>query len=278
MNIASIESIIPETNIVVFAPHFDDFLFSLGSYALELKACGRLADKHFHILLAFSRSNYQAGSGAANYDTRLPRIKLASGNRLIEDTDCLDELLGEHNYRYELLREKECFVRAKPFADSEMEFPHGMYPDFDAADWQIFARMQQRVSAWALHADTALVFPLAIKEHIDHFITREAGITTALVLGSRARARFYFQEDKPYAGIQTPQEEQRIAAFVNDHHLQARLYRGHSEQVIALAFKHYISQVEDVYRTGIQQRAAQLRQLYGQNEDCDQIFVLKASQ
>lgn len=270
MQILPIEHVIPETNIVMFAPHFDDFLFGLGGYALELKARGRLGEKNFHVLLIFSHSNYQAGSGAANFDTRLERIKLATGNRLIEDTECLDALLGEHNYRYELLREKECFVRAKPFADSEMEFPHGTYADFNAADWQIFARLQKLVETWAIHPDTALVFPLAIKEHIDHFITREAGITTAQRLGSQAKARFYFQEDKPYAGIQTPEEAARIAGFVQDHHLSARLYRAHAEEVVDLAFQHYLSQVEEVYRTGILGRENQL-------EGCDCVYATETS-
>jgi hypothetical protein len=277
MDVVPIEDVIPESHIVVFAPHYDDFLLGLGSYVLELQARGLLESKQFHILLLFSRSNYQAGSGPANFDTRLERIKLATGNRVVEDMQCLDELLGAHNYRYELLREKECFVRAKPFAESEMEFPHGAYQDFDEEDRQIFARMQKLVETWAIREETALVFPLAIKEHIDHFITREAGITTAFKLGSQARARFYFQEDKPYAGIQTPDEETRVEHFIRSNRLKACLYRGHSERVIELAFKHYVSQVEEVYRKGIQQRSRQLMEQYHLSEDCDQIYKLPSS-
>jgi hypothetical protein len=274
MEFTPIHEVIPESHIVVFAPHYDDFLFGLGNYALELKSKGFLETKHFHILLLFSRSNYQVGSGPANYETSLARIKLATGNRIIEDTECLDELLGAHRYRYELLRENECFVRAKPFANDEMEFPHGTYPDFDDADYQIFNRLQNLVKEWAAQADTALVFPLAIKEHIDHFIIREAGITMAHKLGAQAHAHFYFQEDKPYAGIQTSEEEKRVQEFISVHHLKPRIYQGHSDQVIALAFKHYLSQVEDVYHTGIEQRRAQLQQAYSLAEDCDQLFAL----
>lgn len=269
-----IEQVIPEPRIIVFAPHFDDFLFTLGGYILELKARGFLASKQFHILILFSRSNYQAGDGPANYDTSLNRIKLATGRRLIEDTECLDELLGEHTYRYELFREKECFVRTKPFADSEMEFPHGMFPDFNAEDHQIMARIQRVVETYAGEADTALVFPLAIKEHIDHFITREAGIAIARQMGSRARCRFYFQEDKPYAGIQTPDEEERITAFVQGNRLKERLYPAHAGEVVDLAFKHYLSQVEEVYRTGILARAGQLRCQYALDQDADRIYTL----
>jgi hypothetical protein len=74
------------------------------------------------------------------------------------------------------LGEPECFLRAKAMAEGEMEFPHGMYADFSEQDTAIFERLKGRVRGWAAQEDTALVFPLAIKEHIDHFITREAGL------------------------------------------------------------------------------------------------------
>ena len=273
--VAPIQEIIPQTNIVVFAPHYDDFLLGIGGYVLEMKAQNLLDSKHFHILLIFSRSNYQAHSGAANFDTSLERVKLATGKRLLEDLECLDELLGEHNYRYELLGERECFLRAKAMADSEMEFPHGMYEDFSEQDTQIFERLKEDVRGWATQEDTALVFPLAIKEHIDHFITREAGIRVAHELGKRSKAGFYFQEDKPYAGIQTPEEEHRIEKFVSAQSLQSRFYRSHPEQVVELAFKHYPSQVEEVYRKGVQERAGQLSALARVDVPCDRLYAYK---
>jgi len=270
----SIQDVIAETNIVMFSPHFDDFLFNLGGYALELKEQNQISTKKFHILLLFSRSNYLAGKMAGNKDIGMNRIKLATGRRLLEDMNCLDELLGAHNYRYELFGERECFVRAKSFADSEMEFPHGDYEDFDEEDEQIFARIKDTVRAWAVQADTALVFPLAIKEHIDHFITREAGLRVAKEMGCKARANFYFQEDKPYGGIATLDEMERINHFINANNLQRRIYRQNPEMVIELAFKHYISQVEEVYRKGILQRADQLKDLYGLDYPGDCLYAL----
>jgi hypothetical protein len=74
--IAPIQEIIPQTKIIVFAPHYDDFLLGIGGYALELKARNLLASKRFHILLIFSRSNYLAHSGKANFDTSLERVKI----------------------------------------------------------------------------------------------------------------------------------------------------------------------------------------------------------
>lgn len=275
MELTPIQEVIPEANLVVFAPHYDDTLLGIGGYVLEMRAQNLLESKHFHILLIFSRSNYQARSGGANFDTSLERVKLATGKRLLEDLECLDELLGEHNYGYELLGERECFLRAKAMADSEMEFPRGMYEDFSEQDTQIFERLKRCVRGWAAQEDTALVFPLAIKEHIDHFITREAGIRVAQELGKKAKACFYFQEDKPYTGIQTVEEEQRIEEFVRLQPLQPRLYRSHPEQVVELAFKHYTSQVEEVYRKGVLERARQLSALAGIDVPCDRIYAYK---
>jgi len=272
-----IQNVIPEKNIVAFMPHYDDFVLGLGGYVLELKAQGLLATKSFHILLIFARSNYQEGEGKANFDASLERIKYATGKRLLEDMDCLDELLGEHTYRYELIGEKECFVRQKAFAQSEMEFPQGRYEDFDEEDHRILKRLQNLVRRWAMDEDTALIFPAAILEHIDHVITRQAGIQVAEELGDRLRARFYFQEDKPYAGIAIPEELERLETFVRAHNLQPRVYRHHPEQVVELVFKHYTSQVSEVYRRGVLQRSEQLGQAYDLSEPCDRLFAYPPS-
>lgn len=255
MKIFPIQEVIQESNIVVFSPHYDDFLFMLGGYALGLKSLRLLKTKKFHINILFSNSNYQAGEGDANFDSSLDRIKLATGNRIIEDRECLDELLGKHNYRYELHGENECFVRGKSFANSEMEFPHGMFEDFDEKDEQIFYRMKQLISEWSILTDTALVFPLAIKEHIDHFIVREAAIQVANESEGRAKCKFYFQEDKPYGGIATQIELERTEDFINVNKLENRLYNSDPESTIDLAFRHYVSQVEEVYKKGIMDRA-----------------------
>ena len=97
-----IPEVIPQSNIVVFSPHFDDFLFMLGGYSAELKKCGQLGTKKIHINILFSRSNYLARSGKDNCDSSLERVKLATGKRLLEDQECIDEILGRFAYRYGL--------------------------------------------------------------------------------------------------------------------------------------------------------------------------------
>ncbi len=275
MEIYPVEKLIPESNIIVFSPHFDDFTFMMGGYVHQLKEQGLLHTKKFHVIILFARSNYLVGSGEENFDASLDRLKLATGKRVLEDMGCIDELLGEFNYTYELVGEMECFARGKSYADSEMEFPHGMYEDFDEKDRSIFERMKDRVRYHSVKKDTALIFPLAIKEHIDHFIVREAGITVAREMDKKEGATFYFQEDKPYGGIATEEELARLESFIRDNRLEPRVYRYDPEKIIELAFKHYISQVEEVYKKGIRNRSRFLQDMTGAEYPCDRICRYK---
>ena len=268
------KDVIPEKNIIIFSPHFDDVLFMLGGYINEMKVASLLSTKTFHIIIIFSRSNYLAGTGNSNFDNSLDRLKLATGKRLLEDQNCNDELFGRFNYTYELLGENECFTRGKSFADSEMEFPHGMFEDFDDADEDIFIRMKRRIAEWSVMEDVALVFPMAFKEHIDHFIVREAAVAVANEAGAKRKAAFYFQEDKPYGGISGDAELERIDAFITKNALEVRTYTCDPQKVIDLAFKHYVSQVEEVYKTGILERSRVLKEQMKSDKPCDRIYLL----
>lgn len=269
-----IEKVINEKNIVIFSPHFDDVLFMLGGYINEMKDAKLLHTKTFHIVIIFSRSNYLAGTGDGNFDNSLDRVKMATGKRLLEDQDCNDELLGRFNYTYELSGENECFTRGKNFADSEMEFPHGMFDDFDEQDEEIFVRMKRRIAQWSMVEDVAMIFPTAFKEHIDHFIVREAAVAVANETGRHRKAAFYFQEDKPYGGISDQAELARIDSFVKENTLETRTYTCDPQKVIDLAFKHYVSQVEEVYKTGICERSRVLKEQMKSEKPCDRIYLI----
>lgn len=280
MKITTIADIIPEKNIIILSPHYDDVLFMLGGYILELKKAGLLAAKSFQVKLVFSRSSYQLGEGAANFDASLERIQYATGIRLLEDQNCNNELLGDFKYSYELLGEKECAVRGKSLneVEGEMEFPHGMYEDFNEQDIAIFERMQQRIEDYATSNDTAIIIPMAIKEHIDHFIVREAAITVAKKIGAKAKAKFYFQEDKPYGGIATETELERIEEFINSNQLHSKWYSYDPEVIVDLAFKHFVSQVDEVYKIGVLNRADFWKSKLGHTQGVDRICLFDINQ
>jgi len=280
MKITPIADIIPEKNILILSPHYDDVLFMMGGYILNLKKEGILDTKNFMVKLIFSRSSYQLGGGRANFDASLERIQYATGIRLIEDQNCNDELFGGFGYSYELFGEKECAVRGKSLNEvkGEMEFPHGMYEDFNKHDIEIFERMKHRIEVYATIGNTAIIIPMAIKEHIDHFIIREAAITVAKKLGANAKAKFYFQEDKPYGGIATEIELYRIEEFINANHLQSIWYSYDSEAIVNLAFKHYVSQVDEVYKMGILKRAEYWKTKIGHTQGVDRICLFDTNQ
>ncbi|MGL4632261.1 MAG: hypothetical protein ACRCVT_13750 [Leadbetterella sp.] len=255
VDLKPLEEVIPETNIIVFSPHYDDVLFFIGGWLLGMKEKGLLDTRKIHVKVCFSRSNYQCGDGKKNLNPDLERIKMASGKRLIEDMDCLNEVIGRFNYVYELLDEEEAFVRGVNYASSEMEFPYGNYSNFTNKDREILTRMKDRIRFVATQSDTAIIFPLSYKDHVDHFICRESALVVAEEMGQNRRAVFYFAEDKPYGGLATAQEVEDVEKIILDKKLTPYLYTYDPEEVINLAFKHYVSQVEEVYATGIRNRA-----------------------
>lgn len=273
----NIREVIPEHNIICVSPHYDDFLFFLGGYILEMKNNGRLPTKRIMNISTFSRTNYQERDVAGNKDQSLERVKYATGIRFVEDLECLDDLLGAHNYHYRVMGEEESQVRGKVFneGEGEMEMAFGSYDTLDQNDKQILSRMRTCIAELGVFRDTAIVLPLAMKGHIDHFIVREAGMQAIIDLGPNAEAAFYFAEDKPYAGLLNKLETAETEKFIGENHLEDIAYRNHPKEVLRLAFLHYPSQVDDVYNTGILARNEQLKAMYGLESDCDRLFKLK---
>ena len=270
----NIEDVIPEYDIVCISPHYDDFLFFLGGYVLELKRKGALGNKRFANINTFSRTNYQERDVEGNKDSSLDRVKYATGVRFVEDMECLDALLGAHNYYYRVMGEEESLVRGKSFnqGEGEMEMSFGSYDTMDTCDCDILNRMETCISEIATNKNTAIILPLSMKGHIDHFVVREAGARVMKRPGGKAV--FYFAEDKPYAGIMTDEESAINDAFIAEHTLTERAFPHHPEEVLRLAYQHYPSQVDCVYDEGIRNRSKQLKQIYQIETDCDRIFVV----
>jgi hypothetical protein len=91
-------------------------------------------------------------------------------------------------------------------------------------------------------------------------------------LPNRSR-HFYFHEDKPYGGIATKEELERMDNFIKINNLTSKLYAYDPELMIDLAFKHYVSQVEEVYKTGIRNRAKYWQEQLGSDAGLDRVCV-----
>ena len=271
--IIDISEVIPEKNITILSPHFDDVPLTFGGYLDTLKAQGSSAGKNIRIINIFSRSNYQARDDAGNRDQSLKRMQYVTGIRLIEDLNCLDALIGKGNYSYEVKAERECVIRQKPWKPGEaFEFPQGTKDDFDAEDQQIYDRIRNYSKAWLQEKDTALLLPIGIKEHIDHIILREALLDSAHELGIKASARIYFGEDQPYTGLAFGEDWEKADAFIKAHSLIPLDYQMDENRKVDFVMNFYPTQVEDSYRTGILNRSNQLKQQYKCDSGVERIY------
>jgi len=212
-----------------------------------------------------------------NKDASLKRVQYATGIRLIEDLECLDALLGPHNYFYRIMGEEESQVRGKILneGEGEMEMAFGSYENMDDHDKEILARMTDVICEYMTMENTAVILPLSMKGHIDHFIVREAGLAAAKEAGESRRAAVYFAEDKPYAGMMDDVESKMNDDFIVGNNLVDKAFAHHPEKILELAFRHYPSQVDEVYNTGIRERSCYLRDLYHVSCECDRLYQYK---
>lgn len=256
MDVESFCAVIGDRELVFLSPHFDDV--PLIWYGLLTRLRATRPGLSIRIVNVFTRSVYQARDEAGNREVSTRRLQYATGIRLIEDLDCLDEMLGRGGYRYELLAEDECITRRKALKPGEaFEFPAGTPADFDTGDQRILARLT--TFCQTVFANRAVAFlPAAVKEHIDHVILREAALAARRALGPAMAAILVLGEDQPYMGLASAAEvrglEETLAALphaVVDVPVDA-------QAKCAAIFRHYVSQVEESYRTGVLARAAQL--------------------
>ena len=273
--VTNITEVVQEKNIIILSPHYDDVVLTFGGYLDALVSKGLIHTKHIRIIHVFSRSNYQARDDKGNSDQSLKRIQYATGIRLMEDLNCLDDLVGHGNYVYELMAEKECMLREKSWKDGEVfEFPQGNKGDFEDEDWQIYERIRKYAHRWLLSGDTAILLPLGIKEHIDHVILREALMDARKDNGSKTDAAICFGEDQPYAGHASETDWQRASAYVKGLSAVEIDYPINAERKSDLIMKHYPSQVEESYREGVLNRARQLQQANGTDTGIERIYRL----
>jgi hypothetical protein len=252
----AINKVIPEKDIIILSPHFDDVPLTYGGYLGALK--GLVKQKRIRIVLVFSRSNYQARDDKGNKDTSLKHIRYATGIRLMEDLNCLDALLGHGNYRYELMAERECVLRQKGWKEGEkFEFPWGDRTAFDKEDREIFNRIKERAREWLSARDTALLVPLGFKEHIDHIIVRDAVVEARADM--KPRARIYFGEDQPYTGLANHADWQKAMVFLKRYGARPVDFAIDAKKKKALIFKCYPTQVEKSYGKGILNRTRELK-------------------
>ena len=278
MNIKTfpITEVIPERHIVILSPHYDDVPLTFGGYLNALVEKRLIQTKNIHIINVFSRSNYLSFDDEGNKDLSLKRIQRVVGIRLLEDLNCLDELIGHENYAYEIKAESECLVREKKLiSDGVFEFLPGDRENFDNNDWQAYDRIKSYAREWLVQEDTAVLLPMGMKEHVDHIILREAVIDARDELGLKATSTVYFGEDLPYTGLADNNDWNKVNAFLNRYPHTDINYGIDENRKIDLIVNHYPTQFEESYKEGVLNRAAQLKQMYRTDTGVERLYRLR---
>ncbi len=274
--ITPINKVVPEKNIIILSPHYDDVPLIFGGYLDSLVASQLINGKRIRIISVFSYSNYITGDDEGNKDVSLKRVQYVTGIRLVEDLKCLDDLIGHGNYTYEIEGENECLLRQKEAKfDGPIEFLSGDKDSFEEADWQVYERIKRDAHEWLISEDTAILLPLGVKEHIDHIVLREAVMDAKKELGHRTIAVIYFGEDQPYTGLADQKDWDKAKAFLNELAIRQINYCIDEKRKADLAMKYYVSQAEECYKEGVLNRADQLKQKYRVDNGVERIFRLE---
>jgi len=274
--IIPISEVIPEKNIIILSPHYDDVPLTFGGYLNKLVANQLISTKNIRIINIFSRSNYLSFDNEGNKDISLKRIQHVMGIRILEDLSCLDDLIGHENYIYEIKAEPECLVRQKKLvSDGIFEFLPGDRDSFDKNDWLAYDRIKEYARDWLTLEDTAVLLPFGMKEHVDHIILREAVNDARNELGREATSTVYFGEDLPYTGLAEKDDWNKVKAFFSGLTIMHINYCIDEQQKINLVLKHYPTQIEDSYKEGVLKRAAQLKQKYKTDTGVERMYRLK---
>jgi len=273
--ITLISEVIPEKNIIILSPHYDDVPLTFGGYLDALVANQLISDKNIRIINIFSRSNYLSFDDEGNKDISLKRIQYVMGIRILEDLNCLDELIGHDNYNYEIKAEPECLVREKKLvSDGVFEFLPGDRDSFDDNDWKSYNRIKEYAREWLTLEDTAVLLPMGMKEHVDHVILREAVTDTRNELGQDASSIVYVGEDLPYTGLADTNDWDKLNLFFNGLVFRHINYSIDEHRKIKLIMKHYPTQFEDSYKEGVLKRADQLKQKFGTDTGVERIYQI----
>ena len=194
-----------EMKKIILSPHYDDFPLSLGGLALELakKKCV------IEDWIIFSNSNHIARDYEGNKDISKERIKTVSNIRFKEELRAAEEI---GNVKIKLCKLNEALIRGH-WKEHPQGFPYG----FDEKkDRLVIGKIRKMIKS-LLSKDVQVFVPLAIQEHIDHFIVRQA--VQDLLDYKNRKCQIFFYEDLPYAAHATEREWRDITNFIMTNNL-----------------------------------------------------------
>ena len=242
---------------VILSPHYDDFVLSLGGLALELakKKC-RIED-----WIIFSNSNHIARDYKGNKDISKERIKTVSDARLKEELHVAKEI---GNVKIKLCKLNEALIRGH-WKEHPQGFPYGFDEGKDGSEMDKIRKMLKSL----LSKDVQIFVPLAIQEHIDHFIVRQA--IQDLLDDKNRKCQIFFYEDLPYAAYATENEWKSINNFIMTNNLFPIIISIDLSLKLKL-LNFYKSQTYEHYYEDVQKHANEIK---NKRMPCERIYLLK---
>ncbi len=244
---------------IILSPHYDDFILSLGGTALKWSRRGRLIEDW----VIFSNSNYLVDDHMGNKDISKNRIRVVSAIRLKEEQNAIKRI---GNIKIKLLHQNEALIRKHDEKEHPHRFPCGFNEQKDKETMKNIHKLLRPLFL----KDVQIFAPLAIQEHIDHFIIRQ--VVAELIHSNKSKCQVFFYEDLPYAAYALKKEWENTNNFIRKNNLIPLTISINLNSKLRL-LDFYNTQTDKYYYEGVAKRANEIKNT---KTTCEKIyFVLK---
>ena len=227
---------------VVLAPHYDDFILSLGGLADSWQK-NKVGVED---VIIFSQTDFVSSDWLKNHQNLSKNITEISALRYQEELK-VAEKLGQVEIT------KLGFLDA--WLRNFKKIISGVDPlEFNDRDKEIISQLSEPINFW-LGQKIQLFVPLAIRFHQDHYLVREA-LMMALKTFEKPMAEIFFYEDLPYADTGN-REWRPITSFIKKNKLIPLTYPINLKNKLAL-IDYYPSQINKAFYNGVINRSLKL--------------------
>lgn len=231
----------PAKRKIILAPHYDDFILSLGGLAGIWKINNAEAEE----AVVFSQTNF-INDKTGSFDNSVENIAKISAIRYQEELKAVANL-------------GKIKISSLGFLDASArglkEVVGGANSlNFNEPDREILNNLAKKISSY-LSQPLQLFVPLAIRFHQDHLLVKKAFLL-ALKQSKKPVAEIFFYEDLPYANA-NKKDWRPINDFIKTNKLITLTYPINLGQKLALV-EFYPSQIDQTLYTGLIGRALKL--------------------
>jgi len=244
---------------IVLSPHYDDFILSLGGFAMQWQADYCIVEDW----IVFSRGNYVFGDTLGNADFSADRSDKISLQRYNE------ELLAAAELGIESVKKLGCQEIIFRGRNNYMAPSQKAYP-LTVKDQEAAGIIRAAVAP-LLDQPVDLFIPMAFQGHYDHILLRETVCHMLAKRNKKPTASIFFYEDLPYAAEASWRERLQMQLIMRRWKLRAIIAPIDLESKLNL-LRHYPSQDDPSYASGITVRACFLQKKYHLDAPGERVF------